>query len=255
MSSLRPLLAAANDAPYDLGAVAEEKCFGRGLAGEPVVRVFDDGGSIRGVAVSCGKSLRLIAVAHEHRRRGIGTALLRDAAARIIGAEPGNYFTPGVWEGDVATIAFLQKHGYRQTGTTWNLRASLAPRQREEGGRTPGSEEKDTGRMLDFIERHFGKAWRFEASRGRVIFLDDIGFVVYEANNRGLGTFGPLGIIKSMRGHGHGRELLLAALGGLRDLGYRQAIIPWTDAIDFYRNVCGAEPAHRFLMFAVDSAP
>ena len=36
---LRELFARANDAPYDLVRVAEEKCFGAGVSGSPDVRV------------------------------------------------------------------------------------------------------------------------------------------------------------------------------------------------------------------------
>ncbi|HUP45733.1 MAG TPA: hypothetical protein VM779_09500, partial [Thermoanaerobaculia bacterium] len=48
---LQDILRRANDAPYDIEAVTEEKCFGPGFAGETRVRLFDDAG----VAVSCGE--------------------------------------------------------------------------------------------------------------------------------------------------------------------------------------------------------
>src|SRR4051812_10601648 len=89
---LRELLARSNNTPYDLAAVVEEKCFGAGVAGEPVVRIIDD----VGVAVTCGRFLRILAVDPAHRRGGIGSALLRDASPSVIVAEAGNYFTPGV---------------------------------------------------------------------------------------------------------------------------------------------------------------
>ena len=39
--------------------------------------------------------------------------------------------------------------------------------------------------------------------------------------------------------------------GSIADrLGYARAVIPWTDAFDFYRKCSGAEPAHRFIAFA-----
>ena len=56
---LRELFAQANDTPYDLVRVAEEKCFGRGVSGEPVVTVFGD---FLGCAVTCGRYLRILAV-------------------------------------------------------------------------------------------------------------------------------------------------------------------------------------------------
>jgi len=54
-------------------------------------------------------------------------------------------------------------------------------------------------------------------------------------------------VAQELRGRGFGRRLLLASLADLRRRGYRQAVIPWTDAIDFYRKSCGAEVAERFI--------
>jgi GNAT superfamily N-acetyltransferase len=245
LPSLRALFARANDAPYALDVVAEEKCFGEGIAGAPVVRVYGD---FLGAAVTCGKWLRVLVVDRDHRGRGIGSALLEDAKPQVIFAEPGNYFTPGVLPGDVP---FFRKRGYMETARTWNLEAGLsgaagfsppAGIRRAEARRSTGA----------FIEQHFGKIWRFESSRALGIVIAEegdtiTGFAAYEANNRGLGVFGPTGVMKPMRGRGIGRDLLLAALAELRNLGYQRAIIPWTDAIDFYRKSCGAEPAHEFV--------
>jgi predicted N-acetyltransferase YhbS len=75
-----------------------------------------------------------------------------------------------------------------------------------------------------------------------------VGFAAWDANNRGLGWFGPTGVVQSMRGRGLGRELLLATLSDMAER-YDQAVIPWTDALDFYAKSCGAKPAHRFVAF------
>ena len=50
-----------------------------------------------------------------------------------------------------------------------------------------------------------------------------------------------------MRGRGVGCRLLLASLADLRRMGYARAVIPWTDALEFYRKCCGARPAHQFV--------
>ena len=235
LSAIRDLCARANDAPYDLSIVAEEKCFGAGVSGPPRVRVYDDGG-IRGIAVSCGKYLRILAVDRDFRGRGIGSALLKDANASVIAAEPGNYFVPGVLE-----PAFFTKRGYREVRRTWNLHAETGDSRFEIREREP--------RMLDFVQRHFGPAWRFEAERAQIAhYIEDIGFAVAEANNRGLGTFGPTGVADEHRGHGYGHQLLQRALGSLAKLGYSRAIIPWTDALSYYRKGSGAEPAHEFVI-------
>ncbi|HUJ15127.1 MAG TPA: GNAT family N-acetyltransferase [Thermoanaerobaculia bacterium] len=252
--SIREILIRSNDAPYDIGKVAEEKCFGAGFEGEPRVRIFGD---FEGVAVSCGKHLRILAVDRERRGRGIGTLLVRDANAIVVAAEPGNYFTPGVPE-DVAR--FFRKCGYVETVTTQNLICEASGEQRAASGttrvqsaarRSPLAARRNE--VLAFIEKHFGAIWRFEAAKAKTIFHVEedgeiAGFSTHDANNRGLGWFGPTGVAKSHRGRGLGRELLLASLADLGRLGYHRVVIPWTDAIEFYRKSCGAAIEHRFVI-------
>jgi len=245
LPALRALFARANDAPYDLERVAEEKCFDDGIAGAPTSRIFGD---FLGASVTCGKWLRILLVDRDARRQGIGSALLADSNASVIFAEPGNYFTPGVLATDTASLAFFHKHGYAEKTRTWNLEAdltSLPPRNR--------ATAQPRNPVFAFIEQNFGKIWRFESSRAAGIVTreengDITGFAAYEANNRGLGTFGPTGVAKPMRGRGIGRELLMDALAALRALGYDKATIPWTDAIEFYRKSSLAEVAHEFVI-------
>jgi GNAT superfamily N-acetyltransferase len=259
LSSLRALFRRANEAPYNLDAVAEEKCFGRGVAGLPVVRVW---GEMRGAVVTCGKSVRILIVDRDARGRGIGSALLADAESRgasIIGAEAGNYFTPGVLATDDATTRFLLARGYVEKADTWNLDVALTTRTPDASMiRRPAHAEAP--RVLAFVEREFGRIWRFEAAKAfesevpqAFITEEDgevTGFAVHDVNNRGLAFFGPTGVAESMRGRGLGCALLLASLEDLRRLGYSRAVIPWTDALEFYRKCSGAEPAHRFIAFA-----
>jgi mycothiol synthase len=254
------LFANANDAPYDLAAVAAEKCFGAGVSGEPNVAVFDD---FAGVAVTCGKSLRILAVDRKQRGRGIGSALHRDSVsrgARIVAAEAGNYFTPGVVTTDTPTIDFFSKRGYRETANTYNLVADKLPTEISPDVIRVTPQTRDP--LLSFIEKEFGRIWRFEASNaGDNLFYVEAdgriaGFAAHDANNRGLGFFGPTGVARAHRGHGLGAALLRASLADLRRLGHERAIIPWTDALEFYRKACGATVAARFVTLArdVDSA-
>lgn len=257
LPALRALFARANDAPYDLAAVAEEKCFGPGVSGEPRVRVWGD---MKGAVVTCGRSVRILIVEREARRRGIGTALLRDAderGATVIAAEAGNYFTPGVSDSDTNSIGFLHTRGYIETRFTWNLDVAT----RYAGDRVPRRPTHDeSGRVLAFVEETFGRIWRFEAAKAfeteipQVFVTEAVhgitGFAVHDVNNRGLGFFGPMGVAKELRGRGLGCQLLLASLADLHRLGYARAVIPWTDALAFYRRCSGAEPAHRFIAFA-----
>jgi GNAT superfamily N-acetyltransferase len=260
LPSLRGLLARANDSPYDLAVVTAEKCFDAGIAGAPTTRVFEHEGRPAGVAVTCGKWIRILGVDPAMRRQRIGSALAEDAEAlggRVVAAEPGNYFTPGVVLSDEGSLAFWRSRGYAETQRTWNLEVDLGGRLESGGTRALHA---DRGRVLDFIEREFGRIWRFEASRAfdrdqPTIFIEEqdgsiAGFAAHDVNNRGLGFFGPTGVAKSMRGQGIGGRLLQASLADLHRLGYARAVIPWTDAVDFYRKSSGAEPAHRFVAFA-----
>jgi mycothiol synthase len=264
---LRSLATEANDSPYPLEPVLEEKCFGPGIAGRPVTTIAELSGEPAGFSVVCGRSLRLLAVDRRHRRQGIGRRLLRDAESRIaasgatrvvVAAEAGNYFTPGVWADDRGSRTFLESHGFAPSAETDNLLADLRSLAAPPGTvrrATPAEREH----VLAFIEREFGRIWRFEAAPAfdatpPNVFLADVdgapvGFAIHESNNRGLGTFGPTGVARALRGRGLGRDLLLASLADLRRLGYDRAVIPWTDALEFYRKSCGAEPAHHFVTY------
>jgi ribosomal protein S18 acetylase RimI-like enzyme len=253
---LRELFAEANDTPYDLVRVAEEKCFGRGVSGEPVVTIF---GEFLGCAVTCGKYLRLLAVHRAHRRQGVATQLLRDAyarGARVVGAEGGNYFTPGA---PMALRGFFEKFG-RKTAETQNLIAETplpARGERVAEGRVRGATRD---RVLAFVRKEFGTIWHFEAANARALHYvehdkDIAGFAAHSANNKGLGFFGPTGVAKHLRGRGYGRALLLASLADMRACGYEHAIIPWTDALEFYKKSCGATIHERFATFLLDSEP
>lgn len=259
------LLRNANDIPYDLARVAEEKCFGAGVAGEPrtLVAVSDD--QPVGVAVTCGRSLRLIAVDRAQRRKGIGTRLLLEAeSGRSVihaGAEAGNYFVPGVSAEHRGLRRFFEQNGYERFGEeAVDLEVRLTDNDlisapRDQAVRRAIS--KDRGEALDFIERRFARAWRLEAERAfenakPTVFLAlrngrIVGFSAHNANNRGLGFFGPEGVATEARGHGLGAKLLLASLADLREMGFQRTIIAWAAAHDFYRRVAGAVVAHTFL--------
>lgn len=257
LDAIRALLGRANDAPYDLGRVAEEKCFGRGYAGETVVQVFEEDNAIVGVSVTCGRVLRVLAVDRDRRRRGFGSALLTEAESRahIVFAEGGNYFTPGVVEEDHETRSFFRKRGYIESRWTWNLETADLPSSAADG--ILRATHHDRERVLGFIEREFGAIWRFECSRAferevpPLFFAEHAGeitgFAGHDINNAGLGFFGPTGVARKSRGRGFGRSLLIASLADMRRMGRERAVIPWTEALDFYRKNCGAEPTHRFV--------
>ena len=271
VTALRPLLEQADASPYDLTRVADEKCRGRGYAGEPTRLVALEENRPIGLAVVGANAVRLLIVDREHRRKGVGTALLRGAEQvvsasghrrAVLAAEPGNYLTPGVWDEAEEALRFAEAAGYSSTEEAMNLVVDLT-----------GSEilERDTPRavratladrdaVLDFIGDEFGKIWKFESSRAfanspaSIFFATDrrgdvCGFSAHDANNQGLGWYGPAGVRHSERRSGLGRELLIASLKDLRSMGHSRAVIPWAAALGFYEKVTGARPLHRFRRY------
>lgn len=268
MEAIRDLLRESNSTPYDIARVVEEKCFAPGYWGESFAEVDEEEDELRGICVTSGRFIRLLAVHPRWRRRGIGTGLLhhteKNHKARTAIAEPGNYFTPGVISTDTASVAFFRARGYIETRWTYNLDVELAVLPELPPGATVRRATlADRGRLLRFTAWNFGRVWRyecehaFEGTEPKAFLVEAdgqiAGFSVHDVNNRGLGFFGPTGVREDLRGHGFGRQLLLASLADLRRLGYTRAVIPWTEAIDFYRKSCGAQLAGRFIAFAKES--
>lgn len=103
-------------------------------------------------------------------------------------------------------------------------------------------------RLRAFCETHFSTAWADEATAGlynkpvtTLIAIENkqmIGFACYECTRRDY--FGPTGVAPEHRGRGVGKALLLAALEGLRAMGYAYAIIGGAGPMGFYAATCGA---------------
>jgi predicted N-acetyltransferase YhbS len=102
--------------------------------------------------------------------------------------------------------------------------------------------------IRQFIKQNFSVAWADEISVGFTnkpvtVFIATrsgrvVGFAGYECTRRGF--FGPTGVDQEERGRGIGKALLLAALEGLRELGYVYAIIGAAGPVDFYKETVGA---------------
>ncbi len=102
--------------------------------------------------------------------------------------------------------------------------------------------------VREFIKEHFSVAWADEISVGFAnkpvtVFIatragEIIGFAGYECTRKGF--FGPTGVAQEMRGQGIGKALLLAALHGLRELGYVYGIIGAAGPTEFYQRTVAA---------------
>lgn len=102
--------------------------------------------------------------------------------------------------------------------------------------------------VRQFIEENFSVAWADEISVGfahqpvtvYVATRDGrvVGFAGYECTRRGF--FGPTGVAESERGRGAGKALVIAAMWGLREIGYVYGIIGRAGPVEFYQQAVGA---------------
>lgn len=102
--------------------------------------------------------------------------------------------------------------------------------------------------VREFIEKKFSTAWADEISvgfAGKPITVCIatreslvVGFAGFECTRKAF--FGPTGVDEQQRGQGVGRALLIAALWGLRELGYVYGIIGAAGPVEFYQEAVGA---------------
>ena len=102
--------------------------------------------------------------------------------------------------------------------------------------------------VREFVGENFSQAWADEIAVGLVrqpvtVFVALrggrlVGFAAYECTRKDF--FGPTGVVESERGRGLGRALLLAALRGLRELGYAYAVVGGVGPAEFYERTVGA---------------
>lgn len=216
------------------------------------IPVPDDGGWIT-----------LFAVDPEHRRRGIGAALISAAvdflrrggsAWIVVSGYPPAYFVPGVdAELYPEAIACLEKIGFEAVSTPVAMDAPLhsyvtpaevtdliATRERE-GYTFADAGPDDLAELIDHtatdLAPDWGEALRASALRHRRIDRTRIardpggaivGFATYAAYSGIVDRFGPFGVLGDQRGTGLGRILLHQTMTKMRAEGCHTAWFLWT---------------------------
>ena len=229
------LLRLWNDsAPHDrlTAALLREKILDDPDVGRAHCLVADGGESPAGFGIGLVRQspearrgfVKMLAVAPARRRQGIGrriltrleSALAKQGAGTIRIAESApNYLVPGIDVRYAEGVLFLESCGYACIGEARNLALQNEP-----------------------VTLHLA-----------VCEQQLLGFAAYDANNKGTGWFGPMGVRGDSRHAGIGCALLRACLGDIRKQGHRVATIPWVDAIPFYEKCAGATPSRTFLRF------
>ena len=173
---------------------------------------------------------------------------------------------PGIDSRDNVAISFAEACAYTAFAETYNLTVDLggmpfdvpASDASEAGIVTRQAEPMDLASVQSFIDVHW-PAWQGEVAAAfanapptlYLAFDGDtiVGFSAYDANNRGTGWFGPMGVSPEARGTGTGCVLLRRCLADLRAQGLETATIPWVGPVAFYEKCAGARLARTFLRF------
>ena len=222
-------------------------------------------------------TVKLICVAPERRREGIGGRLLAEVEAGLaeMGAEAvrvaecsPNYLVPGVDLRYTPGWLFVQKHGYAHVGEAVNMHVDLRAEDWSTSENERGLAEKgvdvrraspgDRQPVMEFLDKHW-PAWRPEIANTfrqspvslHLAMREDaiLGFSAYDANNAGTGWFGPMGTAPEARGLGIGGVLCRRCLGDLRAQGLAAATIPWVAPVGFYAHYAGAHVSRVFHRF------
>lgn len=231
--------------------------------------------------------ISMLFVAPNHRREGIGTALVEHVAAYAasngrqklrVGNYLPHYFVPGPPADRDGTIAFFEALGFETDhepvamgGSIESYRIPEDVRDRRatldaEGVEIRSVTAADVPELLAMLRDHFHPDWVRAArthlrtnpwSAVLVAVRDDAVIGWCQFGTTEPGRFGPYGVIPAERGQGIGTVLFHACLARMRERGVRYAWLQWTSpdgsAAEVYRSV-GLDVTQQWQVVGVDLA-
>lgn len=265
----RLLLAGPGDvAALQLGLWEGERLVGAALGG------------LRATAAGLAGGPRLLVVAPDRRRGGLGTRLVDELETRLralgaaelrVGGLAPNYLWPGLDPRDTAALCLFEGRGYTRAGEAINMSVALAGRAwwglddearlAATGWSIRRAGPGDADALAAWVTERFGELWAWEA-RAAVALDPPAAFVAMRDGQIGAfachsvsglpGTFGPTGTDPGLRGAGLGRALLRRCLADLQAQGYTEVEIGWVGPVKFYSLAADAAISRVFWFLRRD---
>ncbi|MBD3183038.1 GNAT family N-acetyltransferase [Candidatus Poribacteria bacterium] len=203
--------------------------------------------------------IRGIFVIKDYRKQGIGTSLLEKGTdymkskgkslIRVI-TYTGRYFFPGVDLRYEEAISFFRNKGFKEDEVIDDLILDLEDfqessyqknarkRMAEFGVKVVEYDPDMLDKMRDFVRKFNSLSWfppgweeNFRGKGNKVAALKDdkiVGWASYHPS-KGMGGFGPIGVLEDMRGHGIGSCLLLESVLKLKQAGVDSVFAGWAN--------------------------
>jgi GNAT superfamily N-acetyltransferase/N-acetylglutamate synthase-like GNAT family acetyltransferase len=222
--------------------------------------------------------LTFFAVQEGARRKGIGSKVLQELLARrnrsrdqvggkkrgitialrkvAVMAAPPNYIWPGLDPRYTPAYFFLKTNGFKHYGERQNLGFAISddmqePHRECNGMTITRATHEDLDATVQFVGKTFTGFWSEEIQLAfkndpvsAFIAKDSSGKIVGFAGHsiQFPGSFGPTGVLKTLRGKGLGGVLLKWCAHDLKNAGMNKMIIMWVegDTMKFYSKSIGA---------------